>query len=113
MRNEINLPMLRPPDMATGKNPPDGAMIDYYLGPNISGPVALQILDVPGDVITELNSTHPVPPLDPRYPDPTLSARPPRILSAEPGEHRFLWDMQYPQVPGMSTGPDDGCRDSA
>ena len=57
-------------------------------------------------MITRINSDDPVPPLDPRYPDPTLWARPPRVLSAAPGHHRFLWDMQYPQVPGMSTGPD-------
>jgi hypothetical protein len=57
-------------------------------------------------VIAHINSDDPVPPLDPRYPDPTLWARPPRVLSASPGHHRFLWDMQYPQVPGMSTGPD-------
>ena len=107
VRNDMNPPTPWPPDMATGKNPPDGAIIDYYLGPNISGPVTLQILDAKGDVITEFKSTDPVPPLDPRYPDPTLWARPPRILSAAPGDHRFLWDMQYPQVPGMSTGPDD------
>jgi hypothetical protein len=29
------------------------------------------------------------------------------VLSAAPGHHRFLWDLQYPQVPGLSTGPDD------
>jgi photosystem II stability/assembly factor-like uncharacterized protein len=108
VRNDMNPPTPWPPDMATGQNPPDGAIIDYYLGPNISGPVTLQILDAHGDVVTEFKSTDPVPPLDPRYPDPTLWARPPRILSAAPGDHRFLWDMQYPQVPGMSTGPDDG-----
>ena len=107
VRNDMNPPTPWPPDMATGQNPPDGAMIDYYLGPNISGPVTLQILDSHGAVISEFKSTDPVPPLDPRYPDPTLWARPPRILSAEPGQHRFLWDMHYPQVPGMSTGPDD------
>ena len=107
VRNDMNPPTPWPPDMATGQNPPDGAIIDYYLGPNISGPVTLQILDTHGAVITEFKSTDPVPPLDPRYPDPTLWARPPRILSAGPGQHRFLWDMHYPQVPGMSTGPDD------
>ncbi len=107
VRNDMNPPTPWPPDMATGQNPPDGAIIDYYLGPNISGPVTLQILDSHGALITEFKSTDPVPPLDPRYPDPTLWARPPRILSAEPGQHRFLWDMHYPQVPGMSTGPDD------
>jgi hypothetical protein len=35
-----------------------------------------------------------------------LWARAPRVLSAAPGHHRFLWDMHYPPVPGMSTGPD-------
>ncbi|MGA7155951.1 MAG: glycoside hydrolase [Acidobacteriaceae bacterium] len=108
VRNDMNPPTPWPPDMATGKNPPDGAIIDYYLGPNISGPVTLQVLDAKGAVITEFKSTDPVPPIDPRYPDPAFWARKPRVVSAEPGDHRFLWDMQYPQVPGMSTGPDDG-----
>ncbi len=107
VRNDMNPPTPWPPDMATGENPPDGAMIDYYLGPNTSGPVTLQILDAHNTVLTEFKSTDPVPPLDPRYPDPILWARAPRILSADPGHHRFLWNMHYPDVPGMSTGPDD------
>jgi len=106
IRNGMNPPTPWPPDMATGDNPPSGAIIDYYLGPNISGVVTMEIADSKGKVIARINSNDPVPPLDPRYPDPTLWARPPRVLSATPGHHRFLWDMQYPQVPGMSTGPD-------
>ena len=106
IRNDMNPPTPWPPEMATGENPPDGAMIDYDLGPKFSGPVTLQVLDSKGEVVTEFKSTDPVPPLDPRYPDPTLWARAPRTLSAEPGQHRFLWDMRYPEVPGMSTGPD-------
>ncbi len=53
-----------------------------------------------------IRSDDPVPPLDPRYPDPTLWARAPRVLSVAEGHHRFLWDLRYPAVPGMSTGPD-------
>ena len=106
VRNDMNPPTPWPPDMATGDNPPDGAMIDYYLGPNHSGAVTLQILDAKGAVIVEFKSTDPVPPLDPRYPDPVLWARAPRVLSSDPGQHRFLWNMHYPDVPGMSTGPD-------
>jgi hypothetical protein len=68
--------------------------------------VSLEIVDSAGTVINRFNSTDPVPPLDPRYPDPTLWARPPRIVSTAPGHHRYLWDMRYPAVPGMSTGPD-------
>jgi hypothetical protein len=108
IRNNMNPPTPWPPEMATGENPPDGAMIDYYLGPQFSGPVTLQVLDSKGEVIADFKSTDPVSPLDPRYPDPTLWARAPRTVSAEPGQHRFLWDMHYPDVPGMSTGPDDG-----
>jgi photosystem II stability/assembly factor-like uncharacterized protein len=106
IRGDMNPPTPWPADMATGENPPDGAMIDYYLGPNFSGAVMLEIADSKGDVISRFKSPDPVPPLDARYPVPTLWARPPRVLSAAPGHHRFLWDMQYPQVPGMSTGPD-------
>jgi hypothetical protein len=106
IRNGMNPPTPWPPDMATGENPPDGAIIDYYLGPKITGVVTLEIANSTGQLIARINSDDPVPPLDPRYPDPTLWARPPRVLWATPGHHRFLWDMQYPQVPGMSTGPD-------
>lgn len=106
IRGDMNPPTPWPPDMATGENPPDGAMIDYYLGPNFSGKLTLEIADSKGEVVARINSTDPVLPLDPRYPDPTLWARPQRVLAATPGHHRFLWEMQYPQVPGMSTGPD-------
>jgi photosystem II stability/assembly factor-like uncharacterized protein len=107
IRGDMNPPTPWPPDMATGENPPDGAIIDYYLGPKVAGVVTLEIVDAKGQAIAHFSSDDPVPALDPRYPDPTLWARPPRGLSAAPGHHRFLWDMQYPQVPGMSTGPDD------
>ena len=105
IRGAMNPPTPWPPDMATGENPPDGAMIDYYVGPKFNGVLTLEIRDSKGEVVTKVNSDDPVPPLDPRYPDPTLWARPPLILSVEAGHHRFLWDLRYPAVPGMSTGP--------
>ena len=107
IRNDMNPPTPWPADMPATQNPPDGAMIDYYLGSNFSGLVSLEIVDGHGQTIARFNSNDPVPPPDPRYPDPLVWQRPPRVLSAAPGHHRFLWDMQYPQVPGMSTTPDD------
>jgi photosystem II stability/assembly factor-like uncharacterized protein len=106
IRNNMNPPTPWPPDMATGENPPDGAMFDYTVGPKFSGVLTLEVLDAKGNLVIRFRSDDPVPPLDPRYPDPTLWARLPRILSTEPGHHRFLWDMRYAEVPGMSTGPD-------
>ena len=52
-----------------------------------------------------MRSDDPVPPLDPRYPDPEYWARKPRVILTSEGHHRFLWDLRYPAVPGMSTGP--------
>jgi len=34
-----------PPEESAGKNPPDGAIIDYFLAKDATGPVALEILD--------------------------------------------------------------------
>jgi photosystem II stability/assembly factor-like uncharacterized protein len=106
IRNDMNPPTPWPPDMATGENPPAGAVIDYVLGAKFTGVVSLAVKDATGAVVWQGKSTDPVPPLDPRYPDPTLWARPPRVVSSASGHHRFLWDMRYAEVPGMSTGPD-------
>ena len=105
IRGDMNPPTPWPPDMATGENPPDGAMIDYYTSDKFSGVLTLEIADSKGAVIFQAHSNDPVPPLDPRYPDPVLWARAPRVLMTTPGHHRYLWDMRYPAVPGMSTGP--------
>jgi len=107
IRNDMNPPTPWPPEMATGENPPNGAILDYYLAPNTSGVVTLEIADANGKVIARFNSNDAVPAPDPRYPDPILWAQPPRNLSAAPGHHRFLWNMQYPQVPGLTTEPDE------
>lgn len=106
IRGNMNPPTPWPPDMATGENPPNGAMIDYYLGPGVSGAVTLEVVDARGAVVSRYKSTDDARPLDPRYPVPPLWARPQRVLSAAPGHHRFLWDMHYPPVPRMSTEPD-------
>lgn len=107
IRNDMNPPTPWPADFPATSNPPDGAVIDYYLGPSFSGVVSLEIDDNKGQTIARFNSNDPVPAPDPRYPDPPVWERTPRVLSAAPGHHRFLWDLQYPQVPGLSTGPDD------
>jgi len=105
IRGDMNPPTPWPPDMATGENPPDGAMIDYTIGAGFKGVLTLEIVDSKGALVTRINSNDPVPPLDPRYPDPVLWARAPRVLLTTEGHHRFLWDLRYPAVPGMSTGP--------
>ena len=92
MHNDTSLQKEQP----AGQNPPDGAVIDYYLKSEAGGPVALEILDNAGKLVRRYSSDDkPEEPL----PGRTLMdywLRPPQILSAHAGMHRFVWDMHYP-----------------
>ncbi|HET9743709.1 MAG TPA: glycoside hydrolase [Terriglobales bacterium] len=90
-----------PPDVPAGENPPDGAALDYFLAPGVSGPVVLEINDSTGKLVRRFASTDPVPQIDPRLEVPDYWVRPSQALSAEPGLHRFLWDMHYAPISGM------------
>src|SRR5262245_26372986 len=98
--NNTDTPL--PPDEAGGSNPPDGAMIDYYLGAGTSGAVTLEIKDDSGNTVRHYSSADPVPTPDPQLAIPPYWVRPPQKLSNEPGMHRFLWDMHYQPVPGVA-----------
>jgi photosystem II stability/assembly factor-like uncharacterized protein len=90
-----------PPDVPAGENPPDGAVIDYYVGGGASGPITLEIRDNKGQTVRRYSSADPVPSPDPMLSIPAYWVRPPQILSTEPGIHRFLWDMHYQPVPNV------------
>jgi len=90
-----------PPDIPAGENPPDGAVIDFYLGKSVSGPVTLEIRDSGGQTVRRYSSADPAPPVDPMLSIPTYWVRPPQVLSNAPGMQRFLWDMHYEPVPGV------------
>jgi hypothetical protein len=94
-----------PPDEPAGENPPDGAMIDYYIGRAGSGPAAMEVVleikDETGQLVRRYSSNDPLPPPDPTLNIPLYWIRPPQKLGTEPGIHRFLWDMHYAPVPGL------------
>lgn len=91
-----------PPDVPAGENPPDGAIIDYYLGQSVSSPVTLEIRDSNGQTVRRYSSVDPVPPAETNLNIPTYWVRPPQTLSSAPGMHRFLWDIHYQPVSGTS-----------
>ena len=89
-----------PPDEAAGLNPPDGAVINYVLKSDASGPVTLEILDGMGKVVRRYSST------DREEEDTELNIpkywpRPPQVLATTAGMHRFVWDLHYTRVPGI------------
>jgi hypothetical protein len=91
-----------PKDEPLAPNPPMGAMIDYALPPGIAGPVEIAIYGKAGALVNRFNSTDPVKPIDLSKlavaPEWVVSPKPP---SAEPGHHRFVWDLHYAKPAGL------------
>jgi photosystem II stability/assembly factor-like uncharacterized protein len=90
-----------PPDEPAGKNPPDGAVIDYILKEAAGGPVSLEVHDERGKLVGRFSSAdvpEPVPEKDLAI--PTYWVRPPQVLSAAAGPHRFVLDLHYPSPQG-------------
>ena len=94
VRWNMNTDTPLPPEEPAGENPPDGAMIDYYLNSNSSGPVKLEILNAQGDIIRTFSSNDTLYNI-PEVNIPLYWIRPQQILAATKGAHRFLWDMKY------------------
>jgi photosystem II stability/assembly factor-like uncharacterized protein len=87
-----------PPEVPAGANPPDGAIIDYYLAADARGAVTLEILNARGELVRSYASTDTPPSLEKlasEHPIPMYWVRPTQILSAEAGMHRFVWNLRY------------------
>src|SRR5260221_4288076 len=96
VRQNTNTDTPIPPDEAAGKNPPDGAIINYALKSNASGPVTLEILDLAGKTVRHYSSADRPPPPDPETaPVPIYWYRAPQTLSASAGMHRFVLLVHY------------------
>ncbi len=89
-----------PPEEPGGQNPPDGAIIDYYLESNASE-VVLEILDDRGTTIRKFSSNDEPETFNPNdHPYPMYWIRPPMVLSPRKGMQRFVWDLHYPPPQG-------------
>ncbi len=98
VRWNLNTDTPLPPDEPAGKNPPDGAIINYYLKQAVSGPVTLEIFDKSNRLVRRFSSEDkPDPVVETELALPTFWIRPPQILSTGAGMQRFVWDLHYPQ----------------
>ena len=99
LQRDTNTDTPLPPDEPAAPNPPDGAIIDYYLPQNASASVTLEILDSRGQLVRRFSSDD-----KPRVTDSELKKqliplywlRPFHALSSEAGMHRWIWDLHYP-----------------
>jgi photosystem II stability/assembly factor-like uncharacterized protein len=105
--NNTDTPL--PPEEPAGQNPPDGAMIDYWISPKLEAgspsftAVTLEIVDAAGKVVRHFSSDDKPEPVNAKELEvPTYWVRPARTLSAAAGMHRFVWDLHYPEPDVLS-----------
>ncbi len=92
-----------PPEMKTGDNPLEGAILDYYLASPADGDVTLTIADSAGHTVREYSSVP--PPEDPTMPNvPEYWLAPPTVLPKTAGMHRVSWDLRYADPPALNFG---------
>jgi photosystem II stability/assembly factor-like uncharacterized protein len=85
-----------PPEVPQGENAPNGAVLDYYLKSAPAAPITLEIIDSSGKLVRRYASNDKPPSVNPKQLDiPMYWIHPAKPLSAEPGMHRFVWDLHY------------------
>jgi photosystem II stability/assembly factor-like uncharacterized protein len=105
-----------PPEEPQAKNPPDGAILDYFVPSAGAKTVTLQLLDAHGTVLRHFSSAEKTAIKRPLLPIAERWFPKPQQLDTLPGEHRFEWDLSAggggasladadEDNPGMPPGP--------
>ncbi|MEO0310454.1 MAG: hypothetical protein RIQ89_111, partial [Bacteroidota bacterium] len=93
-----------PQEEPAGTNPPDGAIIDYFLVEEAKGEIKLDITDNAGKLIRTYSSRDTLYNI-PKSNTPEYWIREQKILSGKAGAHRFLWDMHHQPLNEPATYP--------
>jgi photosystem II stability/assembly factor-like uncharacterized protein len=105
VKRNVNSDTPLPPEEPVGQNPPDGAIINYYLKANATGPVVLEIFDSKSQLVRHYSSDDQLRPINEKdYQVPDYWYRPPQVLQAKAGMQRFVWDLMYPPPAAFSHG---------
>jgi photosystem II stability/assembly factor-like uncharacterized protein len=94
-----------PLETPAGQNPPDGAILDYFLKTPPATELSLSILDEKGEKIARFSSDAKAVEL----PLPNVPAywfAPPVALPKSQGVNRFVWDLRYPAPLSLPYGYD-------
>ncbi len=96
VRRSLNTDTPIPPEEPMGQNPPDGAILNYYLKTDAKAPVLLEIFDKAGKLVRRFSSDDKPEVIDEKQlPYPTYWVRLPRVLSTKAGMQRWVWDLNY------------------
>jgi photosystem II stability/assembly factor-like uncharacterized protein len=83
-----------PPEEPTARNPPNGAILDYYLKTAV-GHIKLEILDEKQNLVRSFSSDDPREAKHPPRPVAERWFPKPEILETTPGMHRFVWNLAW------------------
>ncbi len=89
-----------PIDEPAAQNPPDGAIIDYYL-PRPVPHLVLEIRDAAGKLVRQFTSADTVPPADSGINIPPWWIRPRQAPGVAAGMQRFVWDLHGEPPPAL------------
>ena len=78
-----------------GSNPPEGAMISYFLAKKPEGEITLEVLDARGALVRRLSSVLETPYTPPDHADWDPDSKPEAELGVKPGINRTSWDLAY------------------
>ncbi|MGH9522156.1 MAG: WD40/YVTN/BNR-like repeat-containing protein [Terriglobales bacterium] len=91
-----------PPETPAAANPPDGAIIDYYLK-SPAKEISLEIHDANGQLVRKFTTTpEPAPAQPANAPEYWFTNGP--VLSHVAGLNRFVWDLRYPHPEILTYG---------
>jgi Sortilin, neurotensin receptor 3, len=103
MRRNVGADTPFPPEAPHALNPPDGAIIYYWLGSRPSGRVTLDVLDSAGAVVRHYSSDPITPvPEAARPPHPNFWVKVEQPLPTDAGMHRVNWDLRYDAPPAFT-----------
>ena len=83
------------PDVPAAANPPDGAVIDYFLKSAPAGDIQLEVYDLAGKLVRSYSSAGAAS-LGYKVNVPDYWLAPAPVLPKDAGLHRFVWDLRYP-----------------
>jgi photosystem II stability/assembly factor-like uncharacterized protein len=102
VRRSINTDTPIPQEEPMGENPPDGAIINYYLKSD-AREVTLEIYDGANRLVRRFSSADKPEQLDEeKLAYPSYWFRPPQTLSTKAGMQRFIWDLHYAPPEGFT-----------
>ncbi len=102
LRGNENRDTPPPPETPLGENPPNGAIIDYWLKYEVKTPIKLSIYDSNENLVRSFSSEDTPKKLNAyRYFDKRWVGEH-KSLYVSAGMHRFIWDLRYPRPKSFS-----------